>query len=114
MEWLTIGEIKARSKTAEGALEVSYEHWNQLCRATQKELRETYDSKKIHINEYDCGLCKYYFSDCKRCPLKSCEESTLYCKARNSFDDWMDGSGTWKVWKQTSKAVRDKLKKLMI
>jgi hypothetical protein len=39
MKWLTIPQIKRRSKTAKGALKVSYEHWCQLYEATAKELR---------------------------------------------------------------------------
>lgn len=116
MKWLTISEIKRRSETAEGALKVSYEHWCQLYRATQKELREAYNSEKIYIDQNGCGLCERYFVnlDCRGCPLRSCDgEGTLYRKARNSFIDWIDGNGTWKAWKQTSKAVRDRLKKLI-
>lgn len=115
MKWLTIEEIRIKSQTPQGALEVSYEHWNQLYRATQKELREAYRTEKIYITHQDCGLCiRYFDNDCRKCPLRSCKsDRTLYRKAKNVFNDWLDKSGTWHTWKRTAKALRDKLKELM-
>ena len=64
MQWLTIPQIKRRSKTAKGALKVSYEHWNQLYTATAKELREAYAKNKVTIDHDYCGLCIYYENVC--------------------------------------------------
>lgn len=116
MKWLTIEQIKVRSDTVEGALEVSHKHWCQLYAANAKELKDAYNKKKIYIDQRDCGLCQLYFciTDCYECPLKSCDsERTLYRKAKNAFSDWMNGVGTLKDWKSKAKAVRDKLKKLI-
>lgn len=114
MKWLTIKEIEAKSKTAEGALKVSYKHWCQLYTATQKELREAYDREKIYVTQNDCGLCVlYFYDDCLDCPLKTCNSGrTLYRKAKNALNDWIFSDGKWQAWKCAAKALRDKLKEL--
>ena len=114
MKWLTIKEINRRSETAKGALKVSYRHWNQLYRATAKELRKAFEEEKIYIDQNDCGLCIFYDFICSECLLNSCDkETTLYRQARKAFDDWFYGKGDWQDWKRAAKALRDKLKELM-
>jgi len=63
MKWLTKTEIERRSKTAKGALKVSYEHWCQLYTATAKELREEFQrtGRNLIRGEY-CGLCTYHLN----------------------------------------------------
>ena len=120
MKWLTISQIKRRSKTAKGALKVSYEHWCQLYSATAKELREAYQNE-LSVDNEDCGLCIYYCHrhgnsmKCSYCPLKSCYLNTLYDVASRELDDWYDeeDNGDWHSWKRACKALRDKLKELM-
>lgn len=120
MKWLTISQIKCRSKTAKGALKVSYEHWNQLYTATAKELRKAY-WKKVFADNRDCGLCIYYskhygrtLERCNQCPLSSCTTGSLYDIATRKLDNWYDKTnGDWHIWKRACKAVRDKLKELM-
>lgn len=121
MKWLTIPQIKRRSKTYKGALKVSYEHWNQLYMATAKELRAAY-WKKLFVDDRDCGLCLYnieHFGShstkrCVQCPLVSCGAGSLYDIAKRELDKWYDNyDGDWHTWKRTCKALRDKLKELM-
>ncbi len=123
MKWLTIPQIKRRSKTAKGALKVSYEHWNQLYTATAKELRAKYRKDNYLILSTYCGLCIYYkykfgrFTKCEHCPLGSerrCGlDENLWSIADDTLIEWIERSGDWHEWKRACKALRDKLKELM-
>lgn len=120
MDWLTIEEIMARSKTAEGALKVSYEIWNQRYQATAKEYRQAIKEGKIELGYEYCGLCRCYDSSCESCPLgksdKHCRiPKSLYHQAWRASDKWRIESkvSNWWVWKRAAKALRDKLKELM-
>lgn len=123
MKWLKISEIKRRSKTAKGALKVSYEHWNQLYMATAKELRAEYIRTKTYIILADsCGLCVYYrskygkYKKCNYCPLRRCGAGEdLWTEANRALSDWIDETPlcNWHFWKRACKALRDKLKELM-
>lgn len=121
MKWLTIKQIEARSKTAEGALKVSYEHWNQLFMATAKELRAKVEEvgNDLHHTEY-CGLCNYYCYtgndlSCDNCVLQGfcAGEGDLWNNAKNALRSWYSDNGDWHTWKRACKALRDKLKELM-
>ena len=127
MKWLTISQIERRSKTAKGALKVSYEHWNQLYTATAKELRE----KDKRTDRYiilgtSCGLCIYYtfkydkYEKCNHCPLRQAMNSyrcghgdDLWTPALHALSDWTGKKCNWHTWKRTCKALRDKLKELI-
>ncbi len=117
MKWLTLTEIGRRARSKKGALEVSYEHWNQLYNATAKELRKAIKERKVDIENDHCGLCRYYNVRCFRCPLGasngSCYASsgTLYAEVRDEF--FYNDIQNWWAWKRAAKALRDKLKKLM-
>ncbi len=124
MQWLTIPQIKRRSKTAKGALKVSYEHWNQLYTATAKELRAALkEDCNINTSDY-CGLCmyhtdKYRSRNCNRCVFTPyCPRpisSPLWGKAADALRQWRYGNKlqNWYDWKRACKAVRDKLKSLI-
>lgn len=122
MKWLTMPQIKHRSKTAKGALKVSYEHWNQLYTATAKELGVEYEKTNAYLNSSDyCGLCNYYTekhgisNKCHYCPLRvqyGCG-GDLWGDADEALCAWGDGDGDWHTWKRACKALRDKLKELM-
>ncbi len=122
MKWLTIPQIKRRSKTAKGALKVSYEHWNQLYTATAKELRAKVKEVEceLYYTEY-CGLCSYYCGvidndlSCDDCILQGfCGgEDELWKIASTILESWIEGVEDWHTWKRACKALRDKLKELM-
>lgn len=122
MKWLTISQIKRRSKTAKGALKVSYEHWNQLYTATAKELSEEYERTNAYLDSSDyCGLCNYYAKEygesnkCQYCPFAvnyGCG-GDLWGDADEALCEWSEEVGDWHTWKRACKAVRDKLKELM-
>ncbi len=125
MKWLTIPQIKRRSKTAKGALKVSHEHWNQLYTATAKELREERERTRWLVFSDYCGLCtyngnKYGKSKCTKCIFRGGKEDVFDCggglwtKAEDVLSLWIEGKkGDWHAWKRACKAVRDKLKELM-
>ena len=119
MKWLTLTEIGHRARSKKGALKVSYKHWNQLYQATAKELRKAYE-KKVDVNWDYCGLCRYYRisggTNCRFCPLISCRAGSLYAKAVQQLAYWFNHNpkSDWLAWKRAAKAVRDKLKELMI
>jgi len=117
MKWLKISEIKRRSKTAKGALKVSYEHWNQLYQATAKELRKEYEKTDGDISDADyCGLCKcreYIHGLCQSCIFDKYCPHGIWKDAHLALKYWINGDGDWRTWKRTSKAVRNKLKELM-
>ena len=119
MKWLTISQIKRRSKTAKGALKVSYEHWNQLYTATAKELRaECKRTDERLVRGMYCGLCIYYkvgYSDCSDCILEDFCECNLWATANSELMDWFykEKESDWHAWKRACKALRDKLKELM-
>jgi len=119
MQWLTIEQIKRRSVTAEGALEVSYEHWNQLYTATAKELREKITETDGDIIDIDyCGLCNYrevstVIDSCEQCIFYKYCPGGIYKIASVNLDEWYYRNGNWYDWKRACKAVRDKLKELM-
>jgi len=72
MKWLTKKQIKARSKTIKGAIEVSIEHHQQLAGATLKELLDGIDGDKASLGKKHCGLCQHFTGEfCKPCPLSS-------------------------------------------
>ena len=123
MKWLTIPQIKHRSKTAKGALKVSYEHWCQLYDATAKELRrKIFANPDIDNSEY-CGLCKYNYNTygtdkkCYLCVFKPyCPrpyETPLWGSAHDALKSWYNKTGgDWHSWKRACEAVRDKLGEL--
>ncbi len=77
MKWITAEEVKAYATTPEHALNISIAHHQQNVDATEKELF-------AHSNPLAwslCGLCRYYETDCSRCPLGSCYPGSLYAKA---------------------------------
>lgn len=119
MRWLTISEIKRRSKTAKGALKVSYEHWNQLYTATAKELRKKYKETDREIIDADyCGLCNYRriasnIDSCRQCIFGDYCPYGIYQVAAENLQGWYEKDGNWYDWKRACKAVRDKLKELM-
>jgi len=128
MRWLTISQIKRRSKTAKGALEVSYEHWNQLYTATAKELRAKYKRTKGYIFlSTHCGLCHYYkrvYGNDMKCSHCVLGKTTIYrCgygggidlwrHVIDAFEDWKKGRCNWRDWERTCKDLRDKLKELL-
>ena len=120
MKWLTIPEIKRRSKTAKGALKVSYEHWCQLYDATAKELRAEYDrtSGDLTLN-LRCGLCVYHTDEkghrnCKDCVFDPFCPRPVWGNAYRALLRWyLKIEGDWHDWKRACKAVRDKLKSLI-
>lgn len=127
MKWLTISQIKRRSKTAKGALKVSYEHWCQLYDATAKELRAKL-KKGSHLflifADY-CGLCVHHSDktgmnrNCTYCVFHPyCPRpkgNSLWGNACDALKPWYkkEQGASWHTWKRAAKAVRDKLKKLM-
>lgn len=126
MKWLTISEIKRRSKTAKGALKVSYEHWCQLYDATGKELRAEHErTKGWLVFSSHCGLCVYYGNKygaslkCSKCIFRGEEGEEFDCggglwnNVEYAESAWMEGNGDWHTWKRACKALRDKLKELM-
>lgn len=122
MKWLTISEIKRRSKTAKGALKVSYEHWNQLYMATAKELRaERKRTGSSIILDSHCGLCRYHSDKamenrkCGRCIFHPYCPQPVWGNAAFALRYWYYKyeKGNWHAWKRACKAVRDKLKELM-
>lgn len=120
MKWLTIFQIKRRSKTAKGALKVSYEHWCQLYDATAKELREKcqIEDMELHRGAF-CGLCKYIkekygYCRCMDCVLGKFCENPLWYEANNTLRAWyFKDNSNWHAWKRACKALRDKLKELL-
>ena len=127
IRWLTIPQIKHRSKTAKGALKVSYEHWCQLYDATTKELRAKYKRTRgcISLSTY-CGLCLYYKRyygqtiKCDHCVLGKdhrCgygeDDLDLWRTANDAMEDWIKGRGDWHARKRAAEALRDKLKELI-
>lgn len=128
MKWLTISQIKHRSKTAKGALKVSYEHWDQLYTAMAKELRvQLEEQENLIFCEY-CGLCIYHSDKngqnrkCKYCVFSPyCPRPSLtplWGTACDALRQWQrreigNNRQNWHAWKRASKALRDKLKELM-
>lgn len=74
MDWLTEEEIRRRAMISdEEALNVSIEHWEQICRAVEEGVEV-----KGHYEGNDCGLCHRYcphFNHCGKCPLR--EENSV-------------------------------------
>ena len=69
MKWLTLTEIGRRARSKKGALEVSYEIWNQRYQATAKEYRQAIKNGKPELGYEYCGLCRLYHCSCDSCPL---------------------------------------------
>ena len=121
MKWLTLTEIGRRARSKKGALEVSYEIWNQRYQATAKEQRQACKERKAGLGCNYCGLCRRYWPYCMtKCPLgKADTECTkalsLYSQGRMALDNWIreSTSSNWHAWKRAAKALRDKLKELM-
>ena len=119
MEWLTLTEIGRRARSEKGALEVSYEHWNQLYEAKADELRAAIKNEKVALDCDHCGLCRHYgWHGCDRCPLEIADypcrhPNSIYRKASIQFFFWESGNKNWWVWKRAAKALRDKLKELL-
>lgn len=114
MKWLTLTEIRQRARSRRGALEVSWEHWNQLYNATAKELRA--ELKRTNENLHDgshCGLCMFFKSNCYICIFDDFCVGDLWSEAKSALMNWYCKKGNWQSWKRASKAVRDKLKELM-
>jgi len=115
IQWLTHKEIEYRAKTGGllGALEVSFEHWDQLCRARADELFELYEEEEGIIGKYYCGLCILYV--CEICPFENWCIDSLWSCAAQAIEEWSCNRYSnrsrkrWLEWKKASKAVRNKL-----
>lgn len=73
MKWLTTEYIQAQAKKGRRqALEATMEHWEQMAKATWRELVTGMRSGKVSIFTTHCALCaRYYVSrNCGRCILK--------------------------------------------
>lgn len=121
MKWLTLTEIGHRARSKKGALEVSYESWNQRYNATANELRQALKDGKIRFGCDYCGLCRHFWPHCENdCPLGKSDMCcvkihSLYTQAWRAEENWRrtSTSSNWWAWKRTAKALRDKLKELM-
>lgn len=69
MKWLTQKEIKERSKTAEGALDVSIEHHEQVHEAGRNEYFRAKKKGFVDVHGGYCGLCQHFKHDHKSCLL---------------------------------------------
>lgn len=122
MKWLTLTQIGHRARSEKGALEVSYEIWNQRYQATAKEYRQARKDNKIGLGYNYCGLCRQYWPYCKdECPLGKADmrcgyHRSIYTRARKALDKWVEHPtvSNWWDWKRAAKALRDKLKELMV
>jgi len=121
MKWLTLTEIDRRARSKKGALEVSYESWNQRYNATAKEFRQALKNDKIRFGHDFCGLCRRFWPACESdCPLgkfdRCCGKThSLYGQAFRAAEKWekKPTSSNWWAWKRAAKTLRDKLKELM-
>ena len=121
MKWLTLTEIDRRARSKKGALEVSYEIWNQRYQATAKETRQILKDGKVRLGGDFCGLCRRHWPYCiTKCPLGKADMScgkyrSIYSQARIALYSWKKQSTnkSWRAWKRAAKALRDKLKELM-
>lgn len=121
MKWLTLTEIGRRARSKKGALEVSYEIWNQRYQATAKEYRQALKDDKIRLGCAYCGLCRRYWPNCDECPLgksdRRCSNlDSIYSQARIALDKWVKNPtvNNWWAQKRAARAFRDKLKELMV
>ena len=116
IEWLSLGEIEYRAKIYGewGALEVSYEHWDQLYRAKADELLDAYEGTDEEITgKRYCGLCIRHV--CDFCPFNTWCGDSLWSWANSAIMKWEceRSRNSWLEWKKASKAVRDKLSELL-
>lgn len=109
MDFLTPEQIKARSTTLKGALDVSIEKWQQVYDATPEELK--LKGNAILFGTY-CGVCQYErirtgSYGCSKCILYNSEDGDC-CR------EWQDIQDRWGDWPKFKKAVRiliDRLKR---
>lgn len=133
MDWLTPEQVKRRSLTRGGAVQVSRLHWLQLTTCTEEELKEAiklaenipYNLSSIPLMSRDlCGLCQYYGSSCKRahstCPLRPNASSTCCCEelfvAAKAYNAWRNSPtpSSFKKLQTKGKKVYKRLMKIKI
>ncbi|MHA1685333.1 MAG: hypothetical protein ACTSYD_02870, partial [Candidatus Heimdallarchaeaceae archaeon] len=70
-EWLTIDEIKS-AKNEKEALDLSIEHWKQICIADYEDLKKAKEKDEVSIMNLHCALCQYHKATgrCDDCILK--------------------------------------------
>ena len=115
MKWLTQKHIQAQAaKGPKEALDVSIEHWDQLCNATKVEIaRKERRLKTVSLMDSDyCGLCQRYYNPsdrCTQCPL-------AHCTKANSL--WQQASVVYNItglhvhFLQAARKLRAKLRRL--
>lgn len=116
MKWLTQKYIKTQAKKSErAAIKVSWEHWEQLATATEKELRKALwgSRPKVTIGRNYCSLCQRYIV-AKEC----CDECPIYCFSTwtpvyHALYKWENGNGRYSTFVKKARTMADKLKALL-
>lgn len=85
MNWLTQKEIKERSKTVEGALDVSIEHHEQIHEAGREEYLKAQKQELVGVDGDYCGLCQHFKDNCSSCFLYNGKNAFGGCKCCNEW-----------------------------
>lgn len=114
IEWLTEEEIIERATTPEGALAVSIEHYEQMLRVTEQELREAFFRERTGISSTFCGLCKHHLGPGTCLLRRNCESCCcmVWIQLASIHSKWNLGSMTWFEFREALRAMLDKLKGL--
>lgn len=105
---LTHKEVKARSKTLEGAIAVSKQHWYQMAVASDDFLDKT--SITLIRSDY-CGLCQHCkriktYEYCHLCPY-DCQIGTTWHKAFVAYNNRF-----WNIFREYAAEIAIELGKL--
>jgi hypothetical protein len=120
MEWLTKEYVQQEAeKNLHAALDVTIEHWTQLCEATEEELKAMSDDM---ISSRFCGLCMYFRTTetaftCVSCLLnraghKCGDSGSLWMNAYHALTELTIYQGTLKNFRRKAKRVLKAIKSL--
>jgi len=122
--WLTLAQVEAAARESKAAaLACSQEHWRQLSRATEAELREAIASLQTSIGSPFCALCRrsgvLRGAPCAGCPLAESghqcarNESGVYRRAGIAKWRWEDKPthDAWRDWQAAARRMYEVLMK---
>ena len=132
INWLTKEEIvEAATEGLLSALQCAWQHWKQLCEATEDELEKAYCNEEVNLSVSFCSLClhiNHEVRSCKDCPLntvghKCSDPGSAFDKASDDFYAVVElghlikrsmprQTNDWTCWQQSSTFLRDLLEEL--
>ncbi len=114
MKWLTAKQVLKHATTPAKARDISIKKYQQILRATKKELleRRTDPKREFLLGSRLCGLCVFFKGYCRKCSLSSAE--TIGCLDRKSqYEKVLDAFVVLGIYKGPLRPFKNEVSKMI-